>query len=350
MVQDHEHVFGGTREDDSHESYLLEGSLAGNHEATNWVVGLALQKDSFSSDTFPGFNYSYDVPGVFAQVDHDLTDDLTASVSVRVDDHSAYGTKVSPRVSLLYRPGDWTIRGSLAEGYFAPTPFVEEIEAAGLSRLLPVSGLTAETAQTASLDITRRFGPIEANAILFASDVEGVAELEEVSSVPGGTPDRVALVNAEGTSRIRGSEFLLRYVRGDFKLTGSYLYVDSSEPGDTGRQEIALTPKHTAGMVAMWERHGEFRLGLEMYYSGEQRVEGNPYRSVSEPYLDIGILGEITIGPASWFINAENILNVRQTREDSLLLPVRSAHGQWTTDIWSRNDGFIVNGGVRLRF
>ena len=100
----------------------------------------------------------------------------------------------------------------------------------------------------------------------------------------------------------------------------------------------------------MWERHGEFRLGLEMYYTGEQRVEGNPYRSVSKAYLDVGILGEITIGPASWFINAENILNVRQTREDSLLLQQRSAHGQWTTDIWSRNDGFIVNGGVRLRF
>ena len=83
---------------------------------------------------------------------------------------------------------------------------------------------------------------------------------------------------------------------------------------------------------------------------GEQRVADNPYRSVSEPYLDIGILGEITIGPASWFINAENILNVRQTRENPLLLPMRAAHGQWTTDIWSRNDGFIVNGGVRLRF
>lgn len=103
-------------------------------------------------------------------------------------------------------------------------------------------------------------------------------------------------------------------------------------------------------MVAMWERHGEFRLGLEMYYTGEQRVEDNPYRTRSEPFLDIGILGEITIGPASWFINAENILNVRQTREESILLQQRAASGRWTTDTWSRNDGFIINGGVRLRF
>ena len=24
--------------------------------------------------------------------------------------------------------------------------------------------------------------------------------------------------------------------------------------------------------------------------------------------------------------------------------------GQWTTDIWSRNDGFIANAGVRIKF
>ena len=100
----------------------------------------------------------------------------------------------------------------------------------------------------------------------------------------------------------------------------------------------------------MWERHGEFRLGLEMYYSGEQRVEDNPYRTTSDAYLDVGILGEITVGRASWFINAENLLDVRQTREEPLLRPQRSASGQWTNDIWSRNDGLIINGGVRLKF
>ena len=344
MVQDHEHVFGDVVEDDKHESYLLETSLTGDGEKMNWVLGLAWQSDQYQSDAFPVFDYTYDVPGVFGQVDYDLTSDLSMSLSARLDDHSEFGTQLSPRFSVLYRPGNWTIRGSIAEGFFAPTPFVEEIEAAGLSRLEPLSDLTEEKAQTASLDVGYRTGPIELNATLFASDVDNVTELEAVAS------DRVRLVNTEGTTEIRGTELVARYVWNDFKLTGSYLYTDASEPGETDQETLPLTPEHTAGMVAMWERHGEFRLGLEMYYTGEQRVAGNPYRSVSEPYLDIGILGEITIGPASWFINAENILNVRQTREDPLLLPMRAAHGQWTTDIWSRNDGFIVNGGVRLRF
>ena len=352
MVQEHDHRFGALLEEDQHESYLLEASVTGANGGTNWVAGVAWQSEMYSSNTFPAFDYTYDVPGIFGQIDHDFTDELSVSLSGRFDDHSEYGSQLSPRVSVLYRPGNWTIRGSVADGFFAPTPFVEEIEAAGLSRLEPLSGVVEETAQTASLDIGYRQDGIEANATFFASDVDGVTRLESFASVPGGELDRVRLINTPGKSELRGTELLLRYMWRDFKITGSYLYIDSSEPDELGigRQEVALTPKHTAGMVAMWERHGEFRLGLEMYYTGEQRVENSPFRTKSDSYLDIGILGEKTIGYVSYFINAENILNVRQTREEPLLRPTRAADGQWTTDIWSRNDGFIVNGGIRVKF
>ena len=284
MTQDHDHRFGDLLEIDQHESTLLEASLAGQNGGTNWVAGIAAQSESYTSETFPTFNYDYDVPGLFGQIDHDLNTDLSVSFSGRVDDHSEFGTQFSPRASVLYRPGDWTIRASFAEGFFAPTPFVEEIEAAGLSRLEPLSNLQEETAQTASLDIGYKRGRIETNVTLFAADVDGVTRLEEFASVPSGTLDRVRLVNTPGTTEFRGTELLLRYIWGDFKLTGSYLYIDSSEPNETGqgRQQVALTPQHTAGMVAMWERHGEFRLGLEMYYTGEQRVEGNPFRTTRD--------------------------------------------------------------------
>ena len=352
MVQEHDHRFGALLEEDQHESYLLEASVSGAEGGTNWVAGVAWQSEIYSSDTFPAFDYTYDVPGIFGQIDHDFTNELSVSVSGRFDDHSEYGSQFSPRVSVLYRPGNWTFRGSIADGFFAPTPFVEEVEAAGLSRLEPLSGIVEETAKTASLDIGYRKGGIEANATFFASDVDGVTRLDAFASVLGGDLDRVRLVNSPGKTELRGTELLLRYIWRDFKITGSYLYIDSSEPDELGigRQEVALTPKHSAGMVAMWERHGEFRLGLEMYYTGEQRVDDSPFRTRSDSYLDVGILGEKTIGRISYFINAENILDVRQTREEPLLRPTRAPDGQWTTDIWSRNDGFIVNGGVRVKF
>lgn len=351
MMQDHEHRFGSLIEDDQHESYLLESSLAGTAGTTNWVLGAAFQSEVYTSDAFPVFDYTYDVPGVFAQVDHDFSDTLSVSLSGRIDDHSEYGTQVSPRASVLYKPGDWTIRGSYGRGFFAPTPFVEEIEAAGLSRLEPLGALDEETAETASFDIGYRRGAVEANVSVFGSNVDAVTELEAFASLPGGAPDRVRLVNADGETQIRGAELLFRYFWKDFKLTGSYLYLDATEE-DTlgGRREIELTPRHSAGFVAMWEQHGRGRLGFEAYYTGEQSLRDNPYRSTSKPYVHLGLLGEITVGPASWFINAENLLDVRQTKEDPLVLPARAPDGQWTTDIWSRNDGFVLNGGVRLRF
>lgn len=351
MVQNHDHRFGQIIEDDSHESYLLEASLSGDLGTTNWLIGAALQSEDYTSDTFPVFDYTYDVPGLFGQVDHDLSETLSVSLSARLDDHSEFGTQFSPRASILYKPGDWTIRGSYGQGFFAPTPFVEEIEAAGLSRLEPLTELREETAETASLDVGYRRGSIETNVSVFGSNVDGVTELEPFASSPAGLLDRVRLVNADGETQIRGAELLFRYFWNDFKLTGSYLYLDATENNPLGgRKEIELTPKHSAGFVAMWEQHGRGLIGFEAYYTGEQSLYGNPFRTTSEPYWHLGLLGQITIGRASWFINAENLLNVRQTKEDPLVLPMRAPDGQWTTDIWSRNDGFILNGGVRIKF
>lgn len=352
MLQQHQHLYGQVFEDDQHESYLLETSLAGYSDNTDWVIGAAYQADKFASDTFSQFDYSYQVPGLFSQLDYVFTPTVTASISARLEDHSALGTKFSPRVSLLYRPGDITVRASYGRGYFAPTPFVEEIEAAGLSRLEALTDLAEETAQTASIDVTYRFESIESSVTLFGSDIKNVTELEAFSVDGAAVPNRVRLVNAPGESKIRGSELLLRYYWQDLKLTASYLYLDATELNDdsVSRREIALTPEHSAGFVAMWEQHGNFRLGFEAYYTGRQRLNDNPYADYSSPYWHLGLMGEITVGRFSWFINLENLLNVRQTDEHPMLLPAQAASGQWTTDIWSRNDGFIANAGVRIKF
>ncbi len=62
------------------------------------------------------------------------------------------------------------------------------------------------------------------------------------------------------------------------------------------------------------------------------------------------MLGEVALGQVSLFANAENLLDVRQTRYDPLLLPARAPSGEWTTDAWAPLEGFTFNGGVRLRF
>jgi len=352
MNQDHEHLFGAVQEDDSHESYLIESSLSGYSDKTAWLVGLALQSEKFESDTFPEFNYSYQVPGLFSQLDYEASDDISMSLSARTDWHSEYGTQVSPRISLLYSPENWTIRGAYGKGFFAPSPFIEDIDEAGLSRLAPLENLDEERASTASIDISYVLGSVETSMTLFTSNIDNVTELEVVDGVDEASGKQVRIVNAAGISEISGAELLLRYRWRDIKFTGSYLYTDATKESDSGfdRVPLALTPKHSAGLVVMWEEHGSHLLGFEAYYTGTQHLENNPYRERSEPYWHLGLLGQITIGQVSLFVNAENLLNVRQTKEDPLVLPEQAPSGRWTTDIWSRNDGFTVNAGLRFQF
>jgi iron complex outermembrane receptor protein len=82
-----------------------------------------------------------------------------------------------------------------------------------------------------------------------------------------------------------------------------------------------------------------------VYFSGRQRLEVNPYRSTSTPYVIVGLLVEKRVGVARVVVNAENLTDVRQT--NSLIRPDRGVDGRWTVDAWAPVDGRAINGVVR---
>jgi len=162
----------------------------------------------------------------------------------------------------------------------------------------------------------------------------------------------IEIVNAAGPTRTVGSEFLARVRGGNFGLTLNHTYVHSSEL-DVQKQQrdiVPLTPRHTAGIVGSWEKEGSGRFGVEVFYTGRQRLENNPYRGASVPYWIFGLLIERRVGPARLFVNAENLGNVRQSRYDPLLRPQRNFDGRWTVDAWAPLEGRVINGGIRLNF
>ena len=346
MRQDHDHVFGDRLETDRHETQLLEFSVVRNSARTTWVGGLAYQDDHYQADVLPSFNYHYRVPALFGQFDFDLSDDITIAASTRWDDHSQYGSELSPRISLLYRPGNWTIRGSLGQGFYTPTPFVEETEATGLFALTPLENLDIEKAHTGSIDLGYSVGSFETGLTLFASEIDGA-----IGTIPTSS-GRVSLANSKKPTRTRGAEVLLRWRQAPFSITTGYLFLDATEqPLNTlTRREVPLTPEHSASFVAMWEQHGRGRLGLELYYTGEQSLAENPYRERSKSYLHVGLLGEVNLKGIKLFLNLENLLNVRQTRTDPILRRSRTAMGSWTVNAWAPLEGFIANAGVRIEF
>ena len=341
--QDHRHQYGNDIERDRYDLMFGEVSIRGTAGKNTWVAGFADERDAFRPRDVPRFAYTFVVPGIFAQDDFAVAPWLSLSASARVDFHNVYGTFFSPRLSALIRKSGWTSRISAGQGFYAATPLTEETEAAGLARLLLPLPLRAERGRSASADLTRSMGPVSVTATAFASNIDHPVYVDR-----GAAYD---IVNLQGPTRNRGLEMLATYRKSPFKATASYTYVRASELEPSGRAEVPLTPRHSLGIVGMWEKEGVTRIGLECYYTGEQRLEYNPYRDVSEPYVLVGAMAEHKVAAhVKLFLNLENLTNVRQTRWDPLLLPQRASDGRWTVDAWAPLDGRVINGGARFSF
>lgn len=348
-LQRHDHAYGSVLEQDLHGTGFAEAALSGSAGTHNWVIGAAVQFDRFDSRSLDGFDYTFTVPGLFVQDEYDAAEWLTLSASGRLDRHSEYGTFFSPRLSALLRPAEtWTVRASVGTGYDAPTPWTDETETVGLGRLVPPEGLEAERARNISLDVARAIGPFELNATVFGSRIEDAVQVRPAPTGDG----RLELINATGPVRTHGTELLARYHRDAIHITATHVYLRSTEsdPAGAGRRIAPLTPRHTVGLVAAWEHEDRGRIGAEFYFTGRQELEANPYRSTSEPHAIVGLLVERRFGPARLFLNAENLLDTRQTRYDPLVLPARSPEGRWTTDVWAPLEGRSFNAGVRWAF
>ncbi len=307
-----------------------------------WVAGAAIERDAFAPEDVPRFAYRYTTPGLFVQDDIDVSKWLSVSASGRIDAHSRFGTFVSPRVSALLRARQWSSRVSFGTGFFAPTPLTEETEAAGLTRLVIPQSLKAERARSASFDITRSAGPLSATLTLFRSRILDPIEVDR--------DEAFVLRNLSTPTTNTGVELLGTWRRPPFSTTATYTYVRAFERPGNIEVSVPLTPRHSTGLVGMWEPAGKGRIGFEWYYTGAQRLEANPYRNQSAPYMVFGALIERRIARYRLFINAENLADVRQTDWDPLIRPARGVDGRWTVDAWAPLDGRNVNGGVRITF
>ncbi len=340
--QSHDHQFGEVLERDRHDTAFGETAIRGTAGRQTWVAGFAIERDAYTARDVPRFDYDFLVPGAFAQYDVTVSPKLSLSGSARLDHHSEYGTFFSPRVSALARAGHWTSRLSVGTGFFGPTPITEETEAAGLTRLEIRRPLEAERGLSTSFDVSRTDGPLSYTATLFASRIRDPLHVER-------SPSYVLSTLPDPTTNV-GLELLGTWRRAPFSVTASYTYVRARETVNAVQQDVPLTPRHSAGLVGMWEAEDVGRVGIEWYYTGTQSLEENPYRVTSEPYMILGLLAEKQFGRIRLFVNGENLTGVRQTRWDPLLLPTRAVDGRWTVDAWAPLEGRNINGGLRVRF
>lgn len=349
----YDRTFGGTTEHDRLSTLSGEATLSlvrARHQA---VFGLAAARDGLRTEPRAVLDHDFTTLSLFAQDTYTPLARLSLGASARLDRHSRYGTFFSPRLSILYRAGGgWNVRASAGAGFLAPTVASGETQEVGFARLVQGPPIGASRGQSASLDVNGTLGPIQVTGTLFGVRVEDPLLPRPVV----GDSTRFELVNAPGPIRSVGTEVFAVWASDPFLLTATYSHTAATELSLEAGARIAvpLDPRNAGGVDIAWEDDdpGEsgFRTALEVYYTGRQRVEDDPYRTFTPGYTTVDLLLSKRFRRFTVFANAEDLTDVRQTHWDPLLRPSPGLGGRWTTDEWAPLGGRVLNAGIRARF
>ena len=339
------HSFSGTQV-----SSFTEAHLLGSTEGMDWVAGLNLWTENFDENkTIVPSNIDFDsqIFGAFAQGTSFFQNDWSIESGIRIDSTSDYGNFFLPRISVLYTPTERTtlrIGGGL--GYMEPTPFGADAEAIHYRGILPIdtNQLVAEESMGLNADLNHRFAlnneaTLNFNLLVFYNKVNNPLRLVEVSS------NQFAYNQPDDYLDTQGAELGLVWRWKDFKYFFGYTHADVKEHMPTSVKTSPLMPKNRMNNVFVFERENDFRVGLEAYYYGEQELNDG---TMGRDFWIYGLMMEKVYEKGfSVFLNFENFSDTRQTRFGSIvsgtkLNPVFS-------DIYAPLDGFVVNGGIKIK-
>lgn len=321
-----------------------------NHQRpkAQWIAGANLLTDVLSEvrrSADPVRDYRFNTYGLFLQNAWTPSAAFTLEAGLRGDYVRAYGFELLPRVSALLRISPkLTSRIGGGKGYKTPTVFTEEAERIQFRRLLPVdAALTRNERSTGgNWDINFRTAiggvRVALNHMFFYTRLNRPLVL---AAGPGGQP---AFRNADGHIDTRGMETNLRLLFGDFKLFLGYTLTDANTHFTGARQWLPLTARHRLNNVLMYEVEEKWKLGLEAYYFSRQQLTDG---TTGRPYWITGFMAERLWERFSVFINFENFTDTRQTRFDPIF--TGTVDNPVFRDIYAPVEGFVVNGGLKLR-
>jgi outer membrane receptor for ferrienterochelin and colicins len=346
--EEHRHRFGDVTEPDTRRTAFAEATATQSDAHNVLIAGGALLADSYSSGAVPRFNARYSTPGLLVQDTYSAVGSLAATVNGRCDWSNIYGTICTPRLSVLARAGSsLSARLSGGSGWFAPRPLTDETETFGLTRVTIPRGLVAERGRTASVDVTATRGPLEVNGTLFANRVANPVGLQPAT---GDTTGAVNLVNATGPLNVHGGELFAVFNADPVIATAYYAAMRSREvSAETGRtREAPMTPRQSAGLdFAVDDDESGAYAAVEVFYTGRQSLEDDPYASVGRPFTTVGVLLADRWKSLTVFLNGEDLTGVRQSAWEPIGRSRVGPGGAWTVEPWAPTEGRRFNLGVK---
>lgn len=328
------------------QSSFTEATYSTQTEKIQWIIGANFLTDDFSEQSHsfaPLRNYHYKTYGLFLQNAWTQTNQVTIETGVRGDYVNEYGFELLPRVSALFKISPkLTTRIGGGFGYKTPTVFNEEAERIQFQNILPVNNAINERSAGGNFDINYRSAIGDAgfsiNQLFFYTRLNKPLILSSTLS------GNLEFSTANGHIDTKGMETNLKFTYNDFKLFIGYTYADVNTHFNNIKTRFPLTAKHRLNNVLVYEVEEKWKLGLEAYYTSKQKLtDGN----AGKPYWVMGFMAEKLWEKFSVFINFENFTDTRQTRFDTIY--TGSINSPMFRDIYAPVDGFVVNGGFKIK-
>ena len=317
-------------------------------EKSDWVIGTNVLTEHLKEQiqtTDPKRNYHYNTYGFFIQNAWSISKKFVLESGLRGDYVNEYGFELLPRVSAMIRVSPkLTTRIGGGFGYKTPSIFTEEAERIQFQNLLPININSSKNERSLGVnwDINYRTNlgdvGVSFNHLFFYTRLNNPLVL---AGAPGG---KVQLQNSTGHLDTKGVETNLRLTYGDFKLFVGYTYTDANTHFLNNKEWLPLTARHRLNNVLMYEVEDKWKLGLEAYYfSPQQLTDGQ----LGKSYWINGFMGEKLWEKFSVYINFENFTDTRQTKFGSIYSG--SINNPIFKDIYAPVEGFVVNGGIKIR-
>ncbi len=326
-----------------------EASYRHENEKLEWITGMNVWTDQFTQNepaSGAKVNYSHTTVGLFVQNTWNATEQFILETGLRGDYQNEYGFFALPRISALFKfTPQFSMRVGGGLGYKTPTVFTEDAERIQFRNVLPidVDNTKAEESIGGNLDLNykTKLGEeveLSVNTLFFYTKVNNPLVLVPDMNNTYRFQQPVGFIDTKGV------EANVKISYADFKLFIGYTLADVQQRYNGNSSTFPLVAKHRLNNVLMYEIEEKLKLGLEAYYFSKQQLNDG---ATGKPYWICGFMAEKIWERFSVFINFENFLNTRQTRFDTIY--TGSISNPTFRDIYAPVDGFVVNGGIKIK-
>jgi iron complex outermembrane receptor protein len=330
-------------------SSFSEANYTHRSATSEWIVGLNLWTDKFTQDQLNSsevVDYNHVTTGIFLQNTWDATEKFVLETGIRGDYQNEYGFFVLPRISALLKVNpklSMRLGGGL--GYKTPAVFTEDAERIQFRNVLPidVSNTKAERSIGGNFDINFKT-PLSdqlffsINALFFYTQIKDPLILIPLNN------GFYEFQQPNGFIDTKGIETNIKLAYGDLALFVGYTLADVNEHYNGIKSTFPLVSTHRLNNVLMYEVEEKWKMGLEAYYFSPQKLNDG---ANGRQYWLFGFMAEKLWNNFSIFINFENFGDTRQTRFDTIF--TGSITNPEFRDIYAPVDGFVVNGGIKIK-